>query len=279
MNLNLNYEEMSVLSYTYRNELPPLPGIYYLGNHHCPVMYIGCSHNLKKHHLNHHRLPQFETIDNLKIYYQTLPQDFLALVSDIRKVLARLEHSAKAHYQPPLNNTNLYNQSNLSTSPGSIYALAYDVKKVGFCQHFEQQNGDELAIHTSQFSIVTKSIQEERPIFLIAVGTYEDYQAADYPYLSELLPYAHEEIYLLVSRFVPYGYEDLISYNRNYLLYGTTSKIFIKPYLILNNRPRFAEFKKNNLNLEPVNCEHSPFSQDLMKLGGLNLLPNYHFIA
>lgn len=91
MKLNLNYKDMSILSYIHRRELPSVPGIYYVGNYKCPVMYIGLSRNLKKRHINHHRQIQFESIDNPVIRYQILPKNLLTKISNLEAALIRLE--------------------------------------------------------------------------------------------------------------------------------------------------------------------------------------------
>jgi excinuclease UvrABC nuclease subunit len=105
MKLNLNYRDMPALSYIHRRELPSAPGIYYVGNHDCPVMYIGLAHNLKKRHLNHHRQVEFNKIENAVIYYRVLGQDVLAKISSLREVLMRLEKQSISYYKPPLNYT------------------------------------------------------------------------------------------------------------------------------------------------------------------------------
>jgi excinuclease UvrABC nuclease subunit len=105
MKLNLNYRDMPALSYIQRRELPSAPGIYYVGNHDCPVMYIGLAHNLKKRHLNHHRQVEFNKIENAVIYYRVLGQDVLAKISSLREVLMRLEKQSINYYKPPLNYT------------------------------------------------------------------------------------------------------------------------------------------------------------------------------
>ena len=50
------------------------------------------------------------------------------------------------------------------------------------------------------------------------------------------------------------------------------SKIFIEPYVILNNKPGFKEFKKSYLTVGFTNCEKSPFAQILLNLGGFQLI-------
>ncbi len=105
MKLNLNYKEMPVLSYIQRRELPSAPAIYYVGNHDCPVMYIGLAHNLKKRHMNHHRQVQFDNIENAVIYYRVLGEDVLVKISNLKEVLIRLEKQSMSYYKPPLNYT------------------------------------------------------------------------------------------------------------------------------------------------------------------------------
>ncbi|MBW4677980.1 MAG: GIY-YIG nuclease family protein [Desmonostoc geniculatum HA4340-LM1] len=89
---------MPVLSYIQRRELPSAPGIYYLGNHDCPVMYIGLAHNLKKRHMNHHRQVQFDNIENAVIYYRVLAEDVLVKISNLKEVLIRLEKQSISQY-------------------------------------------------------------------------------------------------------------------------------------------------------------------------------------
>ena len=96
---------MTILSYSSRRGLPPKPGIYYIGNSVCPVMYIGLSCNLKNRHRNHHRQAQFDNIENAVIRYRLLTDDLLAKNTDLGKVLRRLERQAINHYKPLLNNT------------------------------------------------------------------------------------------------------------------------------------------------------------------------------
>ncbi len=86
MKLNLNYKEMAILSYSSCRELPPKPGIYYIGNSVCPVMYIGRACNLKNRHINHHRQAQFKNIENAVIHYRVLTDDSVAQITDLRKV-------------------------------------------------------------------------------------------------------------------------------------------------------------------------------------------------
>ncbi len=71
MQLNLNYNEMSVLSYNQRKELPPKSGIYYVGNSVCPVMYVGLTRSLRNRYINHHRQVQFEGIESAVIRYRS----------------------------------------------------------------------------------------------------------------------------------------------------------------------------------------------------------------
>ena len=136
MKLNLNYNEMPMLSYSSLRKLPPKPGIYYIGNCVCPVMYIGLARNLKNRHINHHRQAQFENIENAIIHYQVLTENFLAKITDLRKVLFRLERQAINHYKPPLNNTPIPEQPAFATSQSSIYIQIHNVRKAGYCGHF-----------------------------------------------------------------------------------------------------------------------------------------------
>ncbi|MEH2326279.1 MAG: GIY-YIG nuclease family protein [Nostoc sp.] len=272
MKLNLNYKDMSVLSYIHRRELPSVPGIYYVGNYNCPVMYIGLSRNLKKRHINHHRQIQFESIDNPVIRYQILPKNLLAKISNLEAALIRLEKQSIDYYRPPLNYTRLPNQPIFRTSHGPIYIQIHKVREEGYCLHFDSQDEDELAINTSKLSLLTRAIEEQRPIFLIASGYYENYEMANYPNLSKLTSYSNDRIYLLVSRFVPYEKEQSDCPDYNYVVYGATSKVFINPYIILNNRPGFDEFRGSYLKLGFTNCERSPFVKELLRLGEFNLL-------
>jgi hypothetical protein len=272
MKLNLNYRDMPVLSYIQRKKLPPEPGIYYIGNHACPVMYIGLSGNLKKRHINHHRQVQFESIENAVIRYRVLPKNLLARISDLRGVIMTLEKQSIDYYKPPLNHTSIPNQPAFTTLHGAIYIQIHKVREEGYCSHFDRQDGDELGINTSKLSLLTRAIEKERPIFLIASGYYEDYDFADYSNLSKLASYKNDRIYLLVSRFVPYEYEESDCSGYNYVVYGATSKVFIDPCIILNNRPGFDEFRRSYLKLGFTNCERSPFVKQLLSLGDFNLL-------
>ncbi|MEH2435135.1 MAG: hypothetical protein V7K25_12925 [Nostoc sp.] len=101
---------------------------------------------------------------------------------------------------------------------------------------------------------------------------YEDYEMANYPNLSKLTSYSNDRIYLLVSRFVPYEEDQSDCPGYNYVVYGATSKVFINPYIILNNRPGFDEFRRSYLKLGFTNCERSPFAKELLRLGEFNLL-------
>ncbi|MEQ8752014.1 MAG: hypothetical protein RID09_00660 [Coleofasciculus sp. G1-WW12-02] len=257
---------MAILSYSSRRELPPKPGIYYIGNSVCPVMYIGLSCNLKNRHINHHRQAQFENIENAVIQYRLLTDDLLAKITDLRKVLIRLERQAINYYKPPLNNTPIPEQPVFTTSQGSIYIQTHNVSKAGYCGHFDGQDGDELGIDTGKLSMLMRAIKEKRPVFLITSGYYEDYDLEGYSHLSELVYYRNDRIFLLASRFIPYGYEQSNYFCNKYLLYGATSKVFINPYAILNNRPGFEEFKRSYLRLGFTNCERSPFAKQLLYL-------------
>jgi len=269
MKLNLNYKEMAILSYSSLRELPPQPGIYYIGNSVCPVMYIGRACNLKNRHINHHRQAQFDKIENAVIHYRVLTDDLLAKITDIRKVLIRLERQAINHYKPPCNNTPIPEQQAFTTSHGSIYIQIHNVGKAGYCGHFDCQDGDELGIDTGRLSMLMRAIKEQRPVFLITSGYYEDYDLEGYSQLSELVPYRNDRIFLFVSRFIPSGYEQSNYYGNKYFLYGATSKVFINPYVILNDRPGFEEFKGSYLRLGFTNCERSPFVKQLLYLDQL----------
>ncbi|MFM6254515.1 MAG: hypothetical protein ACKPEQ_36140, partial [Dolichospermum sp.] len=113
----------------------------------------------------------------------------------------------------------------------------------------------------SKINLVNKAIENKRPIFLIASGNYEDYEREDYNNLSELIMFKKEKIYILISCFIPYGCEVNHSYEQDHIVYGGNSKIFIEPYVILNNQPGFKEFKRSYLTVGFTNCEKSPFSQ------------------
>lgn len=260
---------MPVLPYSSRRELPLKPGIYYIGNCVCPVMYIGLARNLKNRHINHHRQAQFENIENAVIHYRALTDDLLAKIIDLRKVLISLEKQAIKHYKPFLNYTPISKQPAFATLHGSTYIQVHNVSQAGYCGHFDCQDGDELGIDTGRLSMLMRAIKEQRPVFLIASGYYEDYELEEYSNLSELVPYRNERIYLLASRFVPYGYEQPNYSSDKYFLYGATSKVFINPYVILNNRPGFEEFRRSYLRLGFTNCERSPFSKQLLHLDQL----------
>lgn len=64
MKLNLHVKSMPCLAYSQRRELPPLPGIYFVGTADEPVMYVDLSRNLKARHINHHRKTPFECVTN-----------------------------------------------------------------------------------------------------------------------------------------------------------------------------------------------------------------------
>lgn len=272
MKLNLNYKEMPVLSYSQRKELPSEPGIYYVGNHECPVRYVGLARNLKKRHVNHHRQRQFEEIEGVEIRCQVIPEHILVNITDLRKVLIRLEKQAINHYKPPLNDTLVPDQPAFTTSRGPVYVQTHKVSKEGYCEHFDCQDGDELEINTSKQPQLTRAIKEQRPIFLIASGYYKDYAVQEYPNLSELASYGNDRIYLLLSRFIPYAYEQANCPEYRYAAYGATSKIFVNPYVILNNKPGFEEFRRSYLLLGFTNCEQSSFAKQLLHLGDFKLL-------
>lgn len=105
MKLNLNYKEMPVLLYSQRRDLPSKPGIYYVGSHDCPVSYIGLTCNLKKRHANHHRQAQFEEMKCPVIRYRTLSDEILQEITNLDRILIRLEKQAIKYYEPPLNGT------------------------------------------------------------------------------------------------------------------------------------------------------------------------------
>lgn len=272
MKLNLNYKTMPVLPYIQRKELPAKPGIYYIGNSLSPVMYVGLSRNLKNRHINHHRQGQFEGMENAVIRYRVVPEDFLATISDLTESLRKLEKQAIDHYKPPINDTPVPNQAKFTTVYGPTYIQIHKAREAGYCTHFEARDGDELTINSSRLPLISRAIEEQRPIFLIASGAYKDYEIAGYPHLSELLPYKRDRIYLLISRFIPYGYEESDCFGYDYVVYGGNSKIFFNPYTILNNRPGFNEFKSSYLKLGFTNCERSPFVSELLRLGNFQLL-------
>ncbi|MEH2408855.1 GIY-YIG nuclease family protein [Nostoc sp.] len=272
MKLNLNYKEMPILSYIQRKELPAKPGIYYVGNSISPVMYVGLSRNLKSRHINHHRQGQFEGIENAVIRYRLVTEDLLAAISDLTETLRKLEKQAINYYKPLLNDTPVPNQPKFTTVYGPTYIQIHKAKEAGYCSHFDAEDGDELTINTSRLSLVNRAIEENRPIFLIASGSYKDYEIAGYDNLSELVVYRNERIYVLISRFIPYGYEESNCFGYDYVVYGETSKIFLNPYIILNNRPGFKEFRGSYLKLGFTNCERSPFTKELLGLGDFNLL-------
>ncbi|MHC5724868.1 MAG: hypothetical protein ACYT04_51280 [Nostoc sp.] len=272
MKLNLNYKEMPVLPYIQRKELPAKPGIYYVGNSISPVMYVGLSRNLKSRHINHHRQGQFEAIENAYIRYRVITEDLLATILDLTGILRKLEKQAIDYYKPILNNTIVANQPKFTTLHGPTYIQIHKAKEAGYCSHFDAQDEDELTINTSRLPLLTRAIKEQRPILLIASGSYKDYETAGYDNLSELVVYKNEKIYLLISRFIPYGYEDSNCFGYGYVVYGGSSKIFLNPYIILNNRPGFQEFRGSYLRLGFTNCERSPFAKELLTLGDFNLL-------
>jgi hypothetical protein len=271
MKLNLNYKEMPILTYKQRKELPPQPGIYYVGDQASPVMYVGLARNLRNRHLNHHRQAQFEGIEDAAIRYRVVSEDILAKITDLGKVLSRLEKQAINYYAPPLNNTPLPEQPAFTTLHAPVYIQSHNISKEGYCGHFDSQDGEELGINTSKLPLLTRAIREERPVFLIASGLYKDYERPGYPNLSQLAPYSSDRIYLLVSRFIPYGYEQ-VNYPNQYILYGANSKIFVNPYTVLNSEPGFKEFRESYLKLGFTNCERSLFAKQLLCLGDFKLL-------
>ncbi|MEJ1937972.1 GIY-YIG nuclease family protein, partial [Nostoc sp. NIES-2111] len=187
MKLNLNYKEMPVLSYSQRKELPTKPGIYYIGNNAAPVMYVGLSRNLKNRHINHHRQGQFEAIENAIIRYRVMTDDLLARTLDLTASLRKLEKQAIDYYKPSINNTPVSDQPKFATVHGPVYIQIHKAKEAGYCTHFEAQDGDELTINSGKLALITRAIEESRPIFLIASGYYEDYEMAGYPNLREIL--------------------------------------------------------------------------------------------
>ena len=105
MKLNLNYKEMAVLPYSQRRDLPSKSGIYYVGNHDRPVTYVGLTRNLKNRHANHHRQLQFEKMKCAVIRYKTLSDEMLQEITNLDRILTRLEKQAIRYYEPPLNGT------------------------------------------------------------------------------------------------------------------------------------------------------------------------------
>lgn len=272
MKLNLNYKRMPVLPYMQRKELPAKAGIYYVGNSNSPVMYVGLSRHLKNRHMSHHRQGQFESIENAVIRYRVITDDLLVETYDLTATLRRLEKQAIDYYKPLINYTPVPNQPKFQTVHGPIYIQIHKVKEAGYCTHFEAQDGDELTINSSRLPLITRAIEEKRPIFLIASGYYEDYRMAGYPNLREIWPYKEDRIYLLISRFIPYGREESDCYGYDYVVYGGNSKIFLNPYTLLNGKPGFEEFKRKYLVLGFTNCEQSPFANQLLTLGDFKLL-------
>ncbi|WP_353931663.1 hypothetical protein WJM97_03500 [Okeanomitos corallinicola TIOX110] len=272
MKLNLNYKEMPFLPYHQRKDLPTKPGIYYVGNGDSPVMYIGLSHNLRNRHLNHHRQSEFAEIENAIIRYRVVTEDLLNKISNLAENLRILEKQAINYYQPELNRKAVKIQPKLSL--GGVYIQTHQVATAGYCPHFDAEDGEELSINTSvsKITLINKAIENQRPIFLIASGNYEDYVRANYDNLSELIMFKHEKIYILISCFIPYGCELNHGYVQDHIVYGGNSKMFIEPYIILNNQPGFKEFKKSYLTVGFTNCEKSPFAQILLNLGGFQLI-------
>lgn len=263
---------MPCLSYSHCHELPDSPGIYFIGNVDTPVMYVGLSKDLRSRHRNHHRLSQFEDIENAEIRYKVLSKIMIDRIQDLRQVLQRLEKQAISYYSPPINGTSVPDSPVAITSHGPVYIQTHKVGCCGYCTHFDGEDGDELEISTRKLAMATKAIDEARPVFLIASGTYKEYENASYDNLVELKPFKQEQIYVLVSRFMPYGYERVNFQNPDYAVYGATSKIFKDKYIVLNDKPGFSEFKKSYLSLGFINCERSDFAQKLLRLGGIKLL-------
>ena len=272
MKLNLNHKEMPTLNYKQSKELPSQPGVYYIGARACPVMYVGLARNLRSRHLNHHRQAQFEEIEGAVIRYRILPEDALARIKDLGKVLSRLENQAINYYNPPINNTPVPDRASFTTPHGPIYIQTHRVREEGYCGHFDCQDGNELEISTSRLPLLVKALNEERPVFLIVSGFYKDYERHKYPNLSQLASYSADRIYLLASRFIPYGYEQANCPGQECVLYGANSKIFVNPYTILNSEPGFEEFRKSYLKLGFTNCERSLFTKQLLHLGDFTLL-------
>lgn len=261
---------MPFLPYHQRKDLPAKPGIYYVGNGDYPVSYIGFSHNLRNRHINHHRQSEFAEIANAVIHYRVVTEDLLDRIYNLTENLRRLEKQAINYYQPQLNKKAVNTQHKLSL--GGVYVQTHQVATAGYCSHFDAEDGEELAINTSasKISLINKAIANQRPIFLIASGNYDDYVRANYHNFSELIMLKNEKekIYILISCFIPYGCEVNLSYELSHIVYGGNYKIFIEPYIILNNQPGFKEFKRSYLTVGFTNCEKSPFAQILLNLGG-----------
>lgn len=272
MKLNLHVKSMSCLAYSQRRELPPLPGIYFVGNADEPVMYVGLSRNLKARHISHHRKSQFESINNVEIRFKTLPPDMVGKLQDIEPSLRNLEKQAMDFYKPPINNTSVPCESEIKTLHGPVYVQTHNVKQAGYCTHFDAEDGDELCVNTSKRSMITKAISDSRPIFLIASGLFEDYENEEYPNLSCLEEFKRDRIYMLISCFIPYGYEESDDYASEFIVYGGNSRIFKGDYVVLNAMPGFPEFKKSYLSLGFTNCERSDFAKTLLQLGGFKQL-------
>jgi len=268
--VKLFHKEMPVLPYSQRQALPASPGIYYVGNEVNAVMYVGLARNLRSRHSNHHRQTQFCKIAEATIRYQVLPA--VSQGVDLIGTLRKLEKQAIAHYKPLLNNTPVPNEPTVITSHGPVYVQTHKVSDRKYCHHLDCADGDELEIRTSKFAGIVRAVREERPVFLITSGSYQDYQQWGYPNLPELIAYPTERIYLLVSRFIPCGYLSPYGSNKYYSLYGDTSKVFSEPYIILNQQPGFEAFKRQYLSLGFTNCERSPFAAQLMSLGNFRLL-------
>ncbi|MFH7245618.1 MAG: GIY-YIG nuclease family protein [Spirulina sp.] len=270
MKLNLHWKQMSCLSYSQRQGLPSLPGIYFVGNLNEPVMYVGLSRNLKARHINHHRKSQFESISDVEIRFRTLPPKMVEKIQDVDQSLKRLEKQAIDFYNPPINNTSVPCDPNPKTVHGPVYVQIHNVKESGYCAHFDAENGDELGVNTGKLTMITKAVSDSRPIFLIASGIFEDYENAQDYDLSILEKYRRERIYILISCFIPYGYEENGLYDPVFIVYGGNSRIFKSDYVVLNDMPGFSEFKKSYLCLGFTNCERSSFSETLLQLGNFN---------
>lgn len=265
MKLNLHWKQMPCIAYSQRKELPASPGIYFVGNLDGPVMYIGLSRNLKARHINHHRKNQFESIKNVEIRFRTLPTELSDNIQDIGQSLIRLERQAIFFYNPPINSTAVPSESAFPTSHGPVYVQTHNVKQEGYCAHFDATDDAEIGVNTRKLSMISRAINDSRPIFLIASGTLNDYASANYHNLSELDQFRDERIYVLISKFIPYGYEKNSYEYSDFIVYGGNSRIFRDSYVILNSEPGFLEFKKSYLSLGFTNCERSSFAKILLQ--------------
>lgn len=272
MKLNLHWKLMPCLAYSQRKELPASPGIYFVGNSSEPVMYIGLSRNLKARHINHHRKSQFESIKNVEIRFRSLPLEMVENIQDLGSSLTKLEKQAILFYNPPINSTAVPNEPAFTTSHGPVYVQTHNVKKEGYCAHFDATDDAEIGVNTRKFSMITRAISDSRPIFLIASGSFSDYESANYHNLSELGRFRGERIYVLVSCFIPYGYEKNGHDVPDFVVYGGNPRIFRGNYTILNLKPGFLEFKKSYLTLGFTNCERSSFAKTLLQIGGFKPL-------